>query len=213
MPPVAPSATPQLPDENIRMALEAYYRELAKLQQSGGSLPNFPNLPGLIALQQQAVLNGAQDLSVKKEQQQLLQDQQQHHQQQLQQQQQQPQPVKMNGQHSLSVDEVSKRCLQDSAGILAIQRNSVKIHKILAAPATIAAFPFVGIQLSSPKTRARHNTNDNRIISCTKSTGQFHFTAGDDTNRWLFFGCQSTATHGINNKLIDYTIASSKSSQ
>lgn len=106
MPP-APSATPQLPDDNIRMALEAYYRELAKLQQSGGSLPNFPNLPGLIALQQQAVLNGAQDLSVKKEQQQQ-QLQQDHHQHQQLQQQQQHQPIKMNGQHSLSVDEVCK---------------------------------------------------------------------------------------------------------
>lgn len=104
MPPAAPSATPQLPDENIRIALEAYYRELAKLQQSGGSLPNFPNLPGLIALQQQAVLNGAQDLSVKKEQQQQMQ---QDHHQQLQQHQ-QLQPIKMNGQHSLSVDEVCK---------------------------------------------------------------------------------------------------------
>lgn len=89
------------------MALEAYYRELAKLQQSGGSLPNFPNLPGLIALQQQAVLNGAQDLSVKKEQQQQqLQQDQQQQQQQLQQ---HHQPIKMNGQHTLSVDEVSAK--------------------------------------------------------------------------------------------------------
>ncbi|XP_031626456.1 homeobox protein cut isoform X4 [Contarinia nasturtii] len=68
MPPVPSTATSQMPEDNIRMALEAYYRELAKLQQSGGNIPNFPNLPGLLALQQQA-LNGAQDLSLKKEQQ------------------------------------------------------------------------------------------------------------------------------------------------
>lgn len=73
-----------MPDENIRMALETYHRELAKLQQSGGNLPNFPNFPGLLALQQHA-LNGAQDLSVKKEQ-----------------------AAKMNGQHSIHIDEASK---------------------------------------------------------------------------------------------------------
>lgn len=72
-----------MPDDNIRMALEAYHRELAKLQQSGGNIPNFPNLPGLLALQQHA-LNGAQDLSVKKEQ-----------------------AAKMNGQH-IVMDEASK---------------------------------------------------------------------------------------------------------
>ncbi|CAD7087187.1 unnamed protein product [Hermetia illucens] len=67
MPPAAANANqPQMPDENIRMALEAYHRELAKLQQTGGALPNFPNLPGLLALQQQA-LNGAQDLTCKKD--------------------------------------------------------------------------------------------------------------------------------------------------
>lgn len=65
------------------MALEAYHRELSKLQQSGGNIPNFPNLPGLLALQQHA-LNGAQDLSVKKEQ-----------------------AIKMNGQHII-MDEASK---------------------------------------------------------------------------------------------------------
>lgn len=73
-----------MPDDNIRMALEAYHRELAKLQQSGGNLPNFPNLPGLLALQQHA-LNGAQDLSVKKEQ-----------------------AAKMNGQHAAMMDDASK---------------------------------------------------------------------------------------------------------
>lgn len=64
------------------MAFEAYYREIAKLQQPGNAMPGFPNLPGLLALQQQA-LNGAQDLSVKKD----------------------PptaQPNKMNGQHTAS---------------------------------------------------------------------------------------------------------------
>lgn len=61
-----PPAMSQMQDENIRMALEAYHRELAKLQQTGGAIPNFPNLPGLLALQQHA-LNGAQDLSVPKE--------------------------------------------------------------------------------------------------------------------------------------------------
>lgn len=75
--------TSQMPDDNIRMALEAYHRELAKLQQSGGNIPNFPNLPGLLALQQQA-LNGAQDLSVKKE------------------------GIKMNGQPPSNIDELSK---------------------------------------------------------------------------------------------------------
>lgn len=88
MPPVTAPATSQMPEENIRMALEAYYRELAKLQQSGGNIPNFPNLPGLLALQQQA-LNGAQDLSVKKEQQA---------------QQQSSKSLKLNGQHSSSDD-------------------------------------------------------------------------------------------------------------
>ena len=73
-----------MPDDNIRMALEAYHRELAKLQQSGGNLPSFPNLNGLLALQQHA-LNGAQDLSVKKEQ-----------------------AAKMNGQHAAMMDEASK---------------------------------------------------------------------------------------------------------
>ena len=73
-----------MPDDNIRMALEAYHRELAKLKQSGGNIPNFPNLPGLLALQQHA-LNGAQDLSVKKEP-----------------------SIKMNGQPPMNIDEASK---------------------------------------------------------------------------------------------------------
>lgn len=102
------------------MALEAYYREMAKLQQSGGSLTNFPNFPGLIALQQQAVLNGAQDLSVKKEQQQLQQE--------LQQQaQQQQQPIKMNGQHSsLNIDEVTTKL--DKAYTLYVSSYEYEIH-------------------------------------------------------------------------------------
>lgn len=64
MPPTA-----QMPEENIRMALEAYHRELSKLQQTGANMPNFPNfpnIPGLLALQQQA-LNGVQDLTIPKE--------------------------------------------------------------------------------------------------------------------------------------------------
>lgn len=64
--------------------LEAYHRELAKLQQTGGNVPNFPSLPSLLALQQQA-LNGAQDLSCKKEL-----------------------AAKMNGQHPSIIDEASK---------------------------------------------------------------------------------------------------------
>ncbi|XP_062558226.1 homeobox protein cut isoform X7 [Armigeres subalbatus] len=49
----------RLQDDNIRMALEAYHRELAKLQQnasSGAGLPNMPNisnLPNFLALHQQ----------------------------------------------------------------------------------------------------------------------------------------------------------------
>lgn len=67
--------------DDIRMALDAYHRELAKLNQiqNPGSLPNLPNLPnlpglpGLLALQQQAlaqtqhVNGGVQDLSLPKE--------------------------------------------------------------------------------------------------------------------------------------------------
>lgn len=95
MPPATSTATSQMPDDNIRMALEAYYRELAKLQQTGGNIPNFPNLPGLLALQQQA-LNGAQDLSLKKEQQaQTLASN-------------QAQSLKLNGQHSSNLDETNK---------------------------------------------------------------------------------------------------------
>lgn len=62
--------TNQMQDENIRIALEAYHRELSKIQPAGGAnfpnFPNIPNLPSLLALQQQA-LNGAQDLSLPKE--------------------------------------------------------------------------------------------------------------------------------------------------
>ncbi|XP_049878874.1 homeobox protein cut isoform X6 [Pectinophora gossypiella] len=70
------------PPEDIRMALEAYHRELAKIQP-GGNIPNIHNLPGmppfpnLLALQQQAMqqaqnqhINGSgavQDLSLPKE--------------------------------------------------------------------------------------------------------------------------------------------------
>lgn len=69
------------PPEDIRLALEAYHRELAKLQP-GGNIPNLHNMPGmpfpnLLALQQQALqqaqsqhLNGSgavQDLSLPKE--------------------------------------------------------------------------------------------------------------------------------------------------
>ncbi|XP_050668059.1 homeobox protein cut isoform X2 [Leptidea sinapis] len=69
------------PPEDIRMALEAYHRELAKIQP-GGNIPNLHNLPGmppfpnLMALQQQAMqaqnqhMNGSgavQDLSLPKE--------------------------------------------------------------------------------------------------------------------------------------------------
>lgn len=106
MPPVTSTATSQLPENNISMALEAYYRQLAKLQQSGGNIPNFPNLPGLLALQQQA-LNGAQDLSVKKEQeaqQQAQQQQQQQMQSQSQSQSQSSKSLKLNGQHSEDKD-------------------------------------------------------------------------------------------------------------
>ncbi|XP_053616998.1 homeobox protein cut isoform X2 [Plodia interpunctella] len=70
------------PPEDIRMALEAYHRELAKIQP-GGNLPNLQHLPGmppfpnLLALQQQAMqqaqnqhMNGSgavQDLSLPKD--------------------------------------------------------------------------------------------------------------------------------------------------
>ncbi|XP_050353463.1 homeobox protein cut-like isoform X5 [Nymphalis io] len=69
------------PPEDIRMALEAYHRELAKIQP-GGNIPNLHNMPGmppfpnLLALQQQAMqaqnqhMNGSgavQDLSLPKD--------------------------------------------------------------------------------------------------------------------------------------------------
>lgn len=69
------------PPEDIRMALEAYHRELAKLQP-GGNIPNIHNMqgmppfPNLLALQQQAMqqanqhMNGSgavQDLSLPKD--------------------------------------------------------------------------------------------------------------------------------------------------
>lgn len=61
--------------EEIRMALDAYHRELSKLNQvpNPGQLPNLPVLPGLLALQQQAlaqnpqVNGGVQDLSLPKD--------------------------------------------------------------------------------------------------------------------------------------------------
>ncbi|XP_045503772.1 homeobox protein cut isoform X3 [Colias croceus] len=69
------------PPEDIRMAIEAYHRELAKIQP-GGNMPNLHNIPGmppfpnLIALQHQAMqaqnqhMNGSgavQDLSLPKD--------------------------------------------------------------------------------------------------------------------------------------------------
>lgn len=61
---------PPMADDNIRMVLEGYQRELSKLQQSGAAagLPNF-NLSNLLALQHHQALNGAsiQDLSLPKE--------------------------------------------------------------------------------------------------------------------------------------------------
>ncbi|GBP43026.1 Homeobox protein cut [Eumeta japonica] len=70
------------PPEDIRMALEAYHRELAKIQP-GANIPNIHNLPGMppfpniLALQQQAIqqaqnqhMNGSgavQDLSLPKD--------------------------------------------------------------------------------------------------------------------------------------------------
>lgn len=61
--------------EDIRMALDAYHRELAKLNQAQnpGAISNLPGLPGLLALQQQALAQnpqingGVQDLSLPKE--------------------------------------------------------------------------------------------------------------------------------------------------
>ncbi|XP_044738048.1 homeobox protein cut isoform X2 [Chrysoperla carnea] len=59
--------------EEMRIAMEAYHRELAKLNQCPPGAPGaVPNLPGLLALQQQVLaqqnhLNGAQDLSLPKE--------------------------------------------------------------------------------------------------------------------------------------------------
>lgn len=94
MPPAPSAATPQMPEDNIRMALEAYYRELAKIQQGGGNIPNFQNIPGLLALQQHA-LNGAQDLSLKKEQQAQAQSQ-------------SSKSLKLNGQHSISDEKESE---------------------------------------------------------------------------------------------------------
>lgn len=60
----------RLADDNIRMALEAYHRELSKLQQPSAGFPNLPNLTSLLALQHQAAMNGGasvQDLSLPKE--------------------------------------------------------------------------------------------------------------------------------------------------
>lgn len=63
---------PPLADDNVRMALEMYQREISKLQQqSGAGLPNFANsLTNLLALQHhQALANGGsiQDLSIPKD--------------------------------------------------------------------------------------------------------------------------------------------------
>lgn len=63
---------PPLADENVRIALEMYQREISKLQHQGGvGLPNFANsLTNLLALQHhQALANGSsiQDLSIPKE--------------------------------------------------------------------------------------------------------------------------------------------------
>ncbi|KAF9810659.1 hypothetical protein SFRURICE_021112, partial [Spodoptera frugiperda] len=70
------------PPEDIRMALEAYHRELAKIQPGGNipnlhNLPAMPHFPNLLALQQQAMqqaqnqqMNGSgavQDLSLPKD--------------------------------------------------------------------------------------------------------------------------------------------------
>lgn len=68
----AGAGIPPLADENVRIALEMYQREISKLQhQSGTGLPNFANsLTNLLALQHhQALANGGsiQDLSVPKE--------------------------------------------------------------------------------------------------------------------------------------------------
>lgn len=47
--------------EEIRMALDAYHREISKLNQcQPGALPNLPGLPSLIALQQQALQQNPQ---------------------------------------------------------------------------------------------------------------------------------------------------------
>lgn len=60
--------------DEIRMALDAYHRELAKLNQvpNPGAIPNLPGLPGLLALQQQA-------MHQQQQQQQAQQHLQQHH--------------------------------------------------------------------------------------------------------------------------------------
>lgn len=61
---------PPIADENMRLALEMYQREISKLQHQGG-MPNFANsLTNLLALQHhQALANGSpiQDLSIPKE--------------------------------------------------------------------------------------------------------------------------------------------------
>lgn len=66
--------------EEIRLALDAYHRELAKINhcQNPAALSNLPGLPGLLALQQQAMAHnpqlngGVQDLSLPKEKSKLL---------------------------------------------------------------------------------------------------------------------------------------------
>lgn len=74
-----PPSLDRLADDNIRIALEAYHRELSKLQPTGlpnlPNLPNFtniPNLTNLLALQHHQMNGGSMDLSVPKEKQQQL---------------------------------------------------------------------------------------------------------------------------------------------
>lgn len=122
MPPVASTVTPQMPEDNIRMALEAYYRELAKIQGSG-NIPNFQNIPGLLALQQHA-LNGAQDLSVKKEQQAQSQS---------------SKSLKLNGQHSNSDDKDN-----DEA------RNSLSAFNMVRAKAEPGTTPTTTASSAAP---------------------------------------------------------------
>lgn len=136
MPPVTSTATSQMPEDNIRMALEAYYRELAKLQQSGGNIPNFPNLPGLLALQQQA-LNGAQDLSLKKEQQ-------------AQSQSLASKSLKLNGQHSGSDDKDSDEVRNASLSAFNMVRAKTEPGTTPTTTASSAAPSPIGNSILPP---------------------------------------------------------------